>query len=81
MLVKLYLLSVSYTFPSQDMPRNMPVKCCFQLVISLEIDKLIGKLAVLLHLRAYIKLYTENHHYFYLIVTKNSFKTTESTFI
>lgn len=58
----------------------MAVKCCFQLVISLEIDKIIGKLAVLLHLGAYIKLYIENY-YFYLTVSKNSFMTIESTFI
>lgn len=81
MLVRGYSSSVSYTFPSQDMPRNMPVKCCFQLVISLETDKIIGKLAVLLHLGAYIKLYIANYYYFYLLVTKNSFMTTESTFI
>lgn len=79
MLVRSYLSSVSYTFPSQDMPRNMPVKCCFQLVISLEIDKINGKLAVLLHLRACIKLYIGNDYYFYLTVTKNQW-TTESSF-
>lgn len=36
----------------QDTSRSIPVKRCFQLGFSLEIDKIIGKIVGLLHLKA-----------------------------